>query len=319
MTARCCLATQPEIAGIMAVYVLASDEIVMRVIFSGMLLWFGLATPLLLAQEGAVTATAYQTVNVRSGPGTQFEIVGQLVENDTVPVLGRDSAASRWLYIQLPDDAALLGWVAIFTVTVSGNLEALPVVEVDAGPNNDATEPTPEVGVEVIAFGRVNVRGGPSITYEVIGQLEIDDRAQALARSNYNNDWLYIENAALSGWVAYFTVHVRGLTDTLPVLVPDVATGELVPPTTLIRANFNAHLHTSPSFASPVTGIVPFQTQVSPQGISSNGRWLYVVYEDSEGWAWAPLFDITDEQLATIPRRSASATPSPTPVPEAAD
>ena len=57
----------------------------------------------LWAQDADITATAYQTVNVRSGPGTQFEIVGQLNVGDKVSVLGRESTASRWLAIPLPD------------------------------------------------------------------------------------------------------------------------------------------------------------------------------------------------------------------------
>ena len=65
--------------------------------------------------------------------------------------------------------------------------------------------------MQIIAFGRVNVRSGPSITYSVVGQLEVEDEAPVTARSNYNNDWLYIENESISGWVAYFTVTVRGL------------------------------------------------------------------------------------------------------------
>ena len=43
----------------------------------------------LWAQDADIVATAYQTVNVRRGPGTQYEIIGQLDGGDTVPVLGR--------------------------------------------------------------------------------------------------------------------------------------------------------------------------------------------------------------------------------------
>lgn len=268
------------------------------------------------AQETGVTATAYQTVNVRSGPGTQFEVVGRLTEGDTVPVLGRESDMTRWLYVPVPE-TEVEGWVAVFTVTTNGGLEALEVIDMTA-PGNTGGEPEVEPdGVQVIAFGRVNVRSGPSITYTVVGQLEIEDEAPVTARSNYNNDWLYIENEEVSGWVAYFTVTVRGSIDDLPVLIPDAATGELVPPITQIYASFNVRLHSRPAFTSSVTGIVPFDTMVSPLGVTTNGRWLYVAYEGAEGWASTQLFEITEEQLATIPRRAvpvASATPVLTPI-----
>jgi uncharacterized protein YraI len=275
-------------------------------------------TGVLNAQDSGVTATAYQTVNVRSGPGTQYEVVGRLSEGDTVPVLGRESDATRWLYVPVPE-TPLHGWVAVFTVTTSGGLESLAIIDVES-PNGSSgggeTLPEPD-GVQIVAFGRVNVRSGPSITYSVVGQLEVDDVATVTARSNYNNDWLYIEKDTLSGWVAYFTVTVRGDVDDLPVLIPDAASGELVPPITQIYTSFNVRLHSRPAFTSPVTGVIPFDTMVSPLGVTANGRWLYVAYNGVEGWASTQLFEITEEQLATIPRRAVplnSATPVPTPV-----
>lgn len=246
-----------------------------------------------------ITATVYQTVNVRSGPGTQYEIIGQLSEGDTVPVLARDSAATRWLNVALPA-GDVTGWVAVFTVTLDGDPQDLEIAT-DAAENADNSPDN----VTVTAFGRVNIRQGPGITYDIIAQLRVDDIATATARNNYNNDWLYIVNDDIEGWVAYFTVTVTGNADTLPVLVPDHLTGTLVPPTTLVRANFNVRLHSRASFSAPVTGIVPFAADITPVGVSQNGRWLYVAYDDIEGWGWARLFDITDEQLAMIPRRAA--------------
>ena len=274
-------------------------------------------TGLLSAQDSGVTATAYQTINVRSGPGTQFEVVGRLSEGDTVSVLGRESDATRWLYVPVPE-TQLRGWVAVFTVTTSGGLETLAIIDAESPDGSGGGETQPELdGAQIVAFGRVNVRSGPSITYTVVGQLEVEDEAPVTARSNYNNDWLYIENETISGWVAYFTVTVRGNVDDLPVLIPDAASGELVPPITQIYTSFNVRLHSRPAFTSPVTGVIPFDTMVSPVGVTTNGRWLYVAYDGMEGWASTQLFEITEDQLATIPRRAvplSSSTPVPTPV-----
>jgi uncharacterized protein YraI len=278
-------------------------------------------TGVLSAQDTDVTATAYQTVNVRSGPGTQFEVVGRLAEGDTVPVLGRESDATRWLYVPVPE-TDVNGWVAVFTVTTSGGLEALAIVDTTEPDveGEGETDGGPDGMPQVVAFGRVNVRSGPSITYAVVGQLEIEDEAPVTARSNYNNDWLYIENEFIAGWVAYFTVTVRGDVSDLPVLIPDAASGELVPPITQIYTSFNVRLHSRPAFTSPITGVVPFDTMVSPLGVTTNGRWLFVAYDGMEGWASTQLFEITEEQLATIPRRAVPilaviATPTPAATP----
>ena len=256
----------------------------------------GLLFTTLVVYAQDVTATAYQTVNVRSGPGTQFDIIGQLQEGDVVPVLAQDSPATRWLHIALEDE--LTGWVAIFTVTLEGDVSTLAIFDDAAGTSN----PESEV-VTVISFGRVNVRSGPSINYDTIGQLDVDDTALVLARSNTNNDWLYIENDLVVGWVAYFTVRVDGSLSDMPVRVPDTITGELVEPTVLIETNFNVQIHTRPAFSAPVTATIEFDTQVTPTGISRNRRWLYIVYEGQEGWAWIQLLDVTPEQLADLPVR----------------
>ncbi len=281
----------------------------MRYVTFLMLTLSSFAAPL-YAQDATLTATAYQTVNVRSGPSTQFDIVGKLEEGDEAAVLGRDSAATRWLYIALPDDETR-GWVAVFTVTVNGSVESLEIVEVPS-PEDSLDGPAPE-GVSVVAVGRVNVRSGPSITYAVIGQLDIEDEALVTARSNYNSDWLFIEGETLSGWVAYFTVTVRGNANDLPVLIPDAATGDLVPPSALIRSSFNVRLHSRPAFAASVTGELPFNTLVTPLGVSPDGRWLYVANDDVEGWGWTRLFEISAEQLAQVPPRAVNGTATPTP------
>ena len=104
---------------------------------------------------------------------------------------------------------------------------------------------------------------------------------------------------------------VRGNVDELLVRVPDTISGDLVSPSTLIEAQFNVRLHTRPAFTSPVVGVIPYQTQVTPVGIAPNNRWVYIVYEGVEGWASAALFDITDEQMAQMPRRNIPATPTP--------
>ena len=261
----------------------------------------------LWAQDAAIVATAYQTVNVRNGPGTQYEIIGQLRDGDIVPVLGRATAASRWLHVSLADDSGE-GWVAVFTVTLNADPETLPIVDMAA---ESTPAPTAD-GVHITAFGRVNMRNGPGITFDIINELEAEDTAQVTARSNYNNDWLYIESSAGAGWIAYFTVTVSGNPDDLPVLVPDEASGELVPPSALISANYRVQIHTRPAFSSPVIGLVPFTAEVVPQAISTNGRWLHITTPEAEGWVLAALFDITDEQEALIPRQNTTpATPTP--------
>lgn len=77
-------------------------------------------------------------VNVRSGPGTTFDSIGLLNQNDVVPVLGRDSS-SAWFQVQYTEST---GWIAAEFLQVE-NAEALPVV--NAAPQaTEAVEAQPQ-------------------------------------------------------------------------------------------------------------------------------------------------------------------------------
>ena len=51
----------------------------------------GIASAQEVTPAAPISATAYGTINVRSGPGAQYEIVGQLDADEQVIVDGRDS------------------------------------------------------------------------------------------------------------------------------------------------------------------------------------------------------------------------------------
>lgn len=255
----------------------------------GFFLWAGVTA----AQEEGIPGTIYQTVNVRSQPGARYEIVGQLNTGDSVTVTGRDSEKNEWLLVVA--SGGITGWVASFVVLLEGDIAALPLIDTDANPDNLSTE------VMVTAYGRVNIRSGPGMAYELIGQLEIGAEAWATARSNEDNDWLYVELEEVQGWVAYFTVQVSGNPDELPIRLPD-GTGEaLVRPEALITARFNIRLHAEPTLNSVTVIIVPFNSLVIPLARTEDGRWLYVGYADVVGWGATRLFDISDDRVLGLP------------------
>ncbi|MFO7681501.1 MAG: SH3 domain-containing protein [Chloroflexota bacterium] len=71
------------------------------------------------------TVQTRNTVNVRSGPGVDYDIIGQLVYLEVRPILGR-AADAEWWVIQLTNET--IGWVANAAVIVHGNISGLPIV-----------------------------------------------------------------------------------------------------------------------------------------------------------------------------------------------
>jgi uncharacterized protein YraI len=67
-------------------------------------------------------------VNIRSGPGTDYEIIGTLNANTAMPIIGRNTDASWW-QIKFADGTT--GWVAAAVVSAS-NTTNVPLTEVSA-------------------------------------------------------------------------------------------------------------------------------------------------------------------------------------------
>jgi hypothetical protein len=86
--------------------------------------------------EGRVTAYG---LNVRTGPGPAYPIVGGLSRGDVVEVVGKN-ATSDWLQIIHPAGVEGQAWIAAAYVDLSGSLAVVP--EVSAPPTPPPT-PTP--------------------------------------------------------------------------------------------------------------------------------------------------------------------------------
>lgn len=66
-------------------------------------------------------------INVRSGPGTDYDSIGVMIAGETAPALGR-SAGGSWIKITYPGVASGVGWVYSPLVTLLGGGD-IPVVE----------------------------------------------------------------------------------------------------------------------------------------------------------------------------------------------
>lgn len=78
-----------------------------------------------------------EQINVRSGPGTEYPIVGVLVAGQIVPAYGR-SAAGLWIQIGYPGIPEGVAWVYSPLVTVLRGSE-LPIIEPPPTPTPQVT------------------------------------------------------------------------------------------------------------------------------------------------------------------------------------
>jgi hypothetical protein len=115
--------------------------------------------PMVTVPESSTTA-----INVRSGPGTNYPVLGQFEPGQATTVIGRNPDSSWW-QVSLPDNS--LGWVFGELVSLSGAGEGIPVVE--APPPPPTATPAPQVAAEAPA--EVEADGAPQAPEELEGQL----------------------------------------------------------------------------------------------------------------------------------------------------
>jgi uncharacterized protein YraI len=92
------------------------------------------AAPANTASMSATVIVNSARLNIRSGPGVNYGIIGKAQRNESVTVLARN-AASTWVKIALPGEQTGVGWVAAAYLRLTGAVAELPIsAEVSAAP-----------------------------------------------------------------------------------------------------------------------------------------------------------------------------------------
>ena len=82
------------------------------------------------------TVTGANVLNIRSGPGTNFPVIGAARNGDTGTIVGR-SQDSRWWVVDAPTLPGGMGWVSVDFVAAT-NADDVPVI-----PSPPPPPPTP--------------------------------------------------------------------------------------------------------------------------------------------------------------------------------
>ncbi|WP_407269555.1 N-acetylmuramoyl-L-alanine amidase [Radiobacillus sp. PE A8.2] len=113
-------------------------------------------------------------LNVRSGPGTNYERIGQVHQNDTYPILQEQG---DWVELQIGDTT---GWVTTEYVS-------LP------------EEQTEELeGTVTILYNETNIRDGASTSFDIIGSINKDETVNLEGKEG---DWYQISWQEQTGYI----------------------------------------------------------------------------------------------------------------------
>lgn len=168
-------------------------------------------------EGGSTTGRALANVNIRSGPGLNFQKVGSLEINQETSIVGIDPEGF-WYFVDVPGVRQEQGWVSVDYVAAQ-NTDDLPVVRYQpANANRDVPTPAPDKPA-LTAIAVVNIRSGPDTIFQVLGKLEAGQRAEIVGVSA-DERWYAIKYTPADtgrAWVAADFVEVENAED-LPVL-----------------------------------------------------------------------------------------------------
>jgi uncharacterized protein YraI len=128
-------------------------------------------------------------IKLRHGPGTNFEIVGQVKYRDLLTLLGRLSD-NTWLYVKT--EGGLVGWTRSTWVDIEET-------SIDSSPIQ--TPASPPVTVLKVIGDSVNLRTGASTDFPSLQELDYGVKVTLLGRVE-NSRWLYVKTSdGKEGWV----------------------------------------------------------------------------------------------------------------------
>ena len=187
--------------------------------------------------SGVPTVTALTYVNVRSGPGTNYPILGAAPTGTIGEVVGI-SPDGGWYAVKVATTLEPTGvaWVAAEYVSLSNPSNTdIPVISSAPAPP-PVTAPPPASGApSALALEAVNVRSGPSTDYPIYGVASAGASAPVVGKSQ-DGAWVVVTISTSvapdgQGWVSAAYVQLSGATlGDLPVVQPPAMPPEVVPP-----------------------------------------------------------------------------------------
>jgi uncharacterized protein YraI len=118
--------------------------------------------------------TANENVNIRTGPGVDYDNIGILKEGENAAIIAYNND-STWWAVRYPNPPLDIGWVSADFVTQTGDVTIVP---------------TPIPGAPIlIANANLNIRSGPGIEFDKIGLMLIGQRAEVVGVSKDGEWW----------------------------------------------------------------------------------------------------------------------------------
>ncbi len=257
-------------------------------------------------QPGTPSLTATTIVNIRRGPGEDFESYGYLDRDQTAQVIGVSSDGAWWV-INLPSGEDGQGWVSDGYV-ITENTGDVPVIEYTADFVPEGTQSPGEASLT--ANLNADIHSGPGLDSYVFGVLGKDESAPVIGVSPDGLWWLIsVEDMeSEEGWVSDELVTTENI-DGVPVIQTDLEpTPETTPSadTATVTAIANVNVRSGPDTGYGKTGLLETGQVAIVIGVSQDRAWWLIrlpTQEGGQGWVSAQY--VTAKNTESVPVVSA--------------
>lgn len=232
-------------------------------------------------------------IAVRSGPGFNYPAAGFVNNGSFVNLLGRNGNAT-WVKVSANNDT-LVGWMNASVIETSQSIYNLPVVDGTA-PNPTPAPPPSGAASATITTGSLNVRSGPGLGFNVLGQVHLGQVVTLLGR-NSAGTWVKIPTyGGLSeGWISVAYIQANIAISNLPIINTSTSSN-----TTVVNVNV-ANVRSGPGLEYTSVTTVNWGTTVTLIGRNSASTWLKVqLTNGTQGWIHASLIT-TSVGIHTLP------------------
>jgi uncharacterized protein YgiM (DUF1202 family) len=230
-------------------------------------------------------------IAVRSGPGFNFPAAGYVNNGSFVNLLGRNSI-STWVKVSANNNT-LVGWMNASVIETNVSIINLPVVDgttvtptpVPVPP----TTPPPSGAAATITTGSLNVRSGPGLGYNVLGQVHLGQVVTLLGR-NSESTWVKIPifGGLSEGWINVAYIQANVAISSLPVVAGTPTLSSIG-----VVNTGAANVRSGPGLEYTSITTVGLGTTVTLIGRNSAGNWLKVrLASGTQGWINASLLTI---------------------------
>ncbi len=135
---------------------------------------------------------------------------------------------------------------------------------------------TPDGVVITILNERQNVRSGPSLTYDVLGQLAKGDQARVIG-ANADNTWVVIDFRGRQGWLATYLLEVFGDLNTVALINPPPSPTPGVTATPIPPQEADIVIDSAVVVPSPIIPNQPFNVSVVVRNAGNSNAGQFAV------------------------------------------